>query len=187
MIRLFVALQIPDSIKNKIAAFRNSILTEEKDFRWESFEKIHLTLKFIGDVEESKAQQISNLLSFVEEYEQFQFNLTKFGFFFMDNKPKILWVGLSENERLNLLVEELNLKLNELSIPIDKRKFKSHLTILRIKNKFPKSLIDKFKNFNIPETSFITGKISLIKSELFPEGSKYTTIKNYELKMLANS
>jgi RNA 2',3'-cyclic 3'-phosphodiesterase len=181
MIRLFVALEIPDEIKDKIVCFRRNIISGKDNFRWEPPEKIHLTLKFIGDVDDYKVSDIINTISFVENYKSFSFNLTIFGFFFTDNKPKILWIGLSENERLNLIVNDLNSRLSELSIPVEKRKFKSHLTILRIKNNFTQNLIDKFKNFNIPETSFTSGKVSLIKSELLSIGSKYTAIKNFEL------
>jgi RNA 2',3'-cyclic 3'-phosphodiesterase len=181
MIRAFAALEIPNEIKNKIVNFRKSIISGKDDFRWEPAEKIHLTLKFIGDVDDSKVPDIINAISFVENYQSFNFNLTRFGFFFNNNKPKILWIGLSENERLSSLVDDLNSKLSRLSILAEKRKFKSHLTILRIKNNFPQHLIDKFKNFNIPQTSFASGKISLIKSELLSIGSKYTIIKNFEL------
>jgi 2'-5' RNA ligase len=181
MIRIFAALEIPDEIKNKIIDFRKSIIAGNDDFRWEPLEKIHLTLKFIGDIDDSKVPEILKSISFVENYQSFNFNLTRFGFFFNNNKPKILWIGLSENERLITLVNTLNSKLSEISIPVDKRKFKSHLTILRIKNNFPQNLIDKFKNFNIPETLFTSGKISLVKSELLSKGSKHTTFKNFEL------
>ena len=61
-------------------------------------EKIHLTLKFIGDVEEDLVDKIAESLSFIEKYNSFELSLTKFGFFFRDNNPKILWIGLSNND-----------------------------------------------------------------------------------------
>ncbi len=182
MIRLFVALQIPDEIRTKIIELRKQILLEGKNLRWEPKEKIHLTLKFIGDVEKQKIEVIKSIISFVENYKKFGLSLTKFGLFFNRHVPKILWMGLSENENLMTLVNELNLKLKDIDIPAENRKFKSHLTLLRIKNNFPESLIDKFENFNIPETSFICDTISLMESRLYPSGSEYSTIKNYELK-----
>ncbi len=182
MIRLFVALHIPDEIRTKIIDIRKQILPEGKNLRWEPKEKIHITLKFIGDVENKKVDDIKSVISFAENYKKIELSLTKFGLFFNRHIPKILWVGLSENENLINLVNELNLKLKGIDIPVESRKFKSHLTLLRIKNNFPESLIDKFENFNIPETSFVCDTISLMESRLYPTGSEYSTIKNYELK-----
>ena len=83
------------------------------------------------------------------------------------------------------MVEELNKKLLSVSggtIPVDKRDFRVHLTLLRIKTNLGKDFITGFEQFIIPETKFIAEDISLFRSELLPEMSKYTEIKKYNLK-----
>lgn len=181
MIRLFVALKIPNSVIKQITEIRKKINSEEK-YNWEKEEKIHLTLKFIGNVQDDKLNPISEELKFIENYEKLSFSLTHFGFFFKNSKPKILWAGLSENQNIIKLAEEINNKLKKFDISPDERKFKSHLTLLRIKNKVSKNFIEQFNNYKIPEINFLSEEVSLIKSRLLSKGSVYTKIKKYKLK-----
>lgn len=183
MTRLFVALKIPDEIIKKIFELRNEILPDWGKYKWEKENKIHLTLKFIGEVDDNKVGQISQSLSFIENYFKFDCKLSRFGFFFKKGAAKILWVGLASDNTLYKLVEEINNILEKLSIPKEERKFKSHLTLLRLKNKdyyrFP---VKNFQEFTIPEIKFTTNETLLIKSKLLPETSEYTIIKKYKLK-----
>lgn len=183
MTRLFVALKIPDEIKKKIFELRNEILPDWGKYKWEKEDKIHLTLKFIGEVDDNKVRQISESLNFIENYFKFECRLSRFGFFFKRGTAKILWVGLSAENTLYRLIEEINSTLEKLSIPGDKRKFNSHLTLMRLKEKdayrFP---VKVFEEFTIPEIKFSLDEAVLIKSELLPETSKYTELTKYKLK-----
>ena len=70
MIRLFVALIIPEEIKNQIIEIRKDIYSDEEKYRWEDNFKIHLTLKFIGDVENELLEPILQELSFLNNYQR---------------------------------------------------------------------------------------------------------------------
>ena len=107
----------------------------KKIYRWEPKEKLHLTLKFIGDVSDEMIDKISNELLFVNNYQSIKCSFSKFGFFYRDNKPKILWAGLDVDDSLFDMITEVNTRLEKLSIPIEKRKFNPHITLLRIKNR----------------------------------------------------
>jgi RNA 2',3'-cyclic 3'-phosphodiesterase len=181
MIRLFAALKIPDEIKKKIFEIRNEILPDWGKYKWEKEDKIHLTLKFIGEVGDKKVPAISNSLNLIEKYPKLNCRFSRFGFFFDRGIPKILWIGLSTDDSLYKLVNEINLELEKFSIPRDERKFNSHITLLRLKNKEPIELIKRFEEFSMPEINFIIDTAILIKSELLPQTSKYTKIKNYKL------
>ena len=187
MTRLFVALNIPDEIKKKIVELRRDLVNQipgnqYEKLRWEPEEKLHLTLKFIGEVEDSIVNKIVDAVDFIKEYEKLNSELTKFGFFYKKKAPKILWIGLKIDSSVYKLTEELNKKMQKFFIPIENREFSAHLTLLRIKNNLDKNFIASFEQFVIPETKFIAEDISLIKSELLPEGSKYTEIKKINLK-----
>ncbi len=181
MTRLFVALEIPENIKEKIKELREEAAGDNSDIRWEPFGKLHLTLKFIGDVEDELVEPIADALSFLEEYKCINCRLTKFGFFLRRGVPQILWLGLSVDEILFTIVEQLNDKLSKFGVAVEGRKYKPHLTLLRIKKRFPEQLITKFNSFIIPEISFNSDSILLVKSELLPESSKYTVIKKFKL------
>ncbi len=182
MPRLFVALKIPRDIREKIITFRNEAKPDYANYKWEQIEKIHLTLKFIGDVRENLVEDITEEIRFVEEYNCFDCRLTQFGFFFKNKKPRILWIGLTLNDYADDIVKRLNEELVKFSIPSEKRIFNPHLTLKRMTGDEGKKFIDSFEQYKVPEIKFKAGKIVLMKSDLLPSGSKYTEIKNYHLK-----
>lgn len=181
MIRLFTALLIPDKIKQKLLSTCHSLVDNPEQYRWVGADKIHLTLKFIGEVDEELTEPIKVELAFVEEFNQFDCNISRFGFFFRNGEPKILWVGLNTDERIHTLVEELNNRLSMFSIPIEKRRFKPHLTMLRLKRDPGEEFIKTFKAHSFEEMNFKLKILALVKSELFKAGAQYTEIKKYNL------
>ena len=182
MIRLFVALIIPEDIKDQIFENCGQVLGKLSDYKWESKDKIHLTLKFIGDVDENLLPDIIDELGFVTQYSSFSCTISKFGFFFRDNEAKILWCNLDTDDSILSLTDELNSRLSKFNIEVEKRKFKGHLTLLRIKNKIDTHFIQRFKEFKFSPIHFKSDKIALIQSYLKPGGSEYKVLKFYELK-----
>jgi 2'-5' RNA ligase len=155
---------------------------DDKNLKWELKEKLHLTIKFIGDVSSEITDKVKEELTFIKNYSVIKCAFTKFGFFYRDNKPKILWVGLETDVFLKNLISELNERLNKFSIPIEQRKFSPHITLLRIKNDPGDNFVNKFNNFTFKPILFTTNSITLYKSILNPHGSIYSEIKNYKLK-----
>ena len=184
MIRLFVALKIPEYIINEIIQIRNEISSEPKNLNWEKPEKLHLTIKFIGDVKENLVERISDSLLFIENLNSIKLCFTNFGFFYRGDQPKILWLGLQNNDRIITLVENIENKLEPFGILKERRRFKPHLTLLRIKNKLDKNFINSFENFKLPSLNFVSNEVSLIKSELSSDTSRYIEIKKYKLNDL---
>ncbi len=181
--RLFVSLILPDDLIEKIIEFRNNICSDE-NIRWEPREKLHLTIKFIGDVSNDLIGEISNELLFINHYSSIKCSFNKFGFFYRAGIPIILWAGLSTENLLNDLVVELNEKLKKFSVEPEHRKFNPHITLLRIKNVPGINFVNNFKNFTFEPILFRANSVMLYKSILQPEGSKYFEIKNYKLKEL---
>lgn len=189
MIRLFVALNIPLEIKEEIIRIRNSAVNNPFDYKWEPPEKLHLTLKFIGEVDENLIKEIESEISFINEYKAFSCGFSRFGFFYNRGEPKILWLGLNINTEIFDLVKRLNEELVKVGIPEENRKFKPHLTLMRVKKKLDKNFINSFvqwtpygENSKLADTEFYADSVSLIKSELNSTGSRYTEIKNYKLQ-----
>jgi RNA 2',3'-cyclic 3'-phosphodiesterase len=181
MIRLFVAMHIPSDVRSEIFRFVGDIIPDYKDYKWEKFDKIHLTLKFIGYVDENLLDQIKNKLSFIENYNKFRFSVSGFNFFFRNNNPQILWIGLGTSDPLKELVKEIEDALMTFSIPPEKRGYKAHLTLMRIKKNPGKDFINAFKNFKMPPVEFISDEVSLMQSVLKPSGSEYIKLKVYKL------
>ena len=182
MIRLFVALNIPEEIIDEIFKHCFSVVDNANDYRWEARDKIHLTLKFIGDIKEDLLTSIIEDLEFVKNYSTFHCTISKFGFFFRDNQAKILWCNVETDDTIISLTEELNRSLEKFNIEIEKRKFKGHLTLMRIKKPVSEKFIRSFKEYTFDPIQFNSNEIELIKSELKPTGSEYKVLKIYELK-----
>ncbi|HVO75545.1 MAG TPA: RNA 2',3'-cyclic phosphodiesterase [Ignavibacteriaceae bacterium] len=182
MIRLFVALKIPDQVRKEIIRLRNSAFPGYHNYKWEPEDKIHLTLKFIGEIEEKLLEPVISELNFIEDYQKLNCRLTRFGFFFKNKEPKILWIGLSIQESVFDLVKQLNNRLEKFGVRPEKRDFKAHLTLMRIRKFVDMNFIKSFEDFNIPEIQFTAGEIVLFQSRLTAGGSDYTELNKFILK-----
>lgn len=181
MIRLFVALLVPGEIRNEIIRIRDEAIDNPEDYNWVTEDKLHITLKFIGEVEEGLVNKISEELDFVKNYRSFKCVISKFGFFFRSREPKILWADFNTDDSIIKLVKELNYRLEKFNIEPERRKFKPHLTLLRIKKNPGEDFIHKFNNHSFPALNFKADIITLMQSTLNRTGAQYKEIKKYEL------
>ena len=181
--RLFISLNLPDNVIEKMISLRDTVCKDEK-IKWEPKERLHLTIKFIGDVSDEVMDKISNELFFITNYFQIKCSINKFDFFYHDRKPFILCAELSVDDHLNKMISEIDKSLAKFSILIEKRKFNPHITLLRIKKQLENNFVHNFKNFTFEPILFNATSVTLYKSILHPEGSEYIKIKNYKLKEL---
>lgn len=181
MRRIFIALKIPEYIQKEIISYRIKAYPNYKNFKWEPINKLHITLKFIGDVKNDFVNEIIDSLGFISNYKTLNCSLDNFGFFYNKKEPKILWLGLKANPELNTLVEDINKALEKISILKDERNFKAHFTLLRIKRNVQNNFIEIFNNYKIPEEYFVADEIAIVESKLLPQGSKYKDIKILKL------
>ncbi|MCX6149974.1 MAG: RNA 2',3'-cyclic phosphodiesterase [Ignavibacteriales bacterium] len=176
--RLFIALKLPRDIIDEIDSIRNSIYQDDIDRKWESKEKFHLTLKFLGDVEESDSVPfIKKIKPILEGYNKITCEFDKFGFFL----SRILWISLKVDDKLLEIVDKVENEFEHLGFEKEKRMFKPHITLLRIKENPDDEFISSFKNFILPQKSFYCNEISLMKSKLLPGGSVYSDVKLFKL------
>jgi 2'-5' RNA ligase len=183
MIRLFLSLEIPSEIKTAVLIEAKKFFADTADIKWEDESKIHLTLKFIGDVPKKMVNGIANSLQFIEKFNSVRCGLSNFGFFPDDVDPRILWAGLKLDNSIFSLLAEVNNELEKkFSIPAEWRKFKPHLTLLRLKNRPEQKIIEEINLKELPQMQFITDKVVLYNSMLQPSGSVYKEIKKYKLK-----
>ncbi|MCX7611458.1 MAG: RNA 2',3'-cyclic phosphodiesterase [Ignavibacterium sp.] len=180
-IRTFIALDIPDFVKEKIFNLIYNY-SEAKLFRWEPKEKIHLTLKFIGDIEIDIVPEILKSLNFLNEINSQMLILKNFGMFYHKNEPKIFWAGLNVSDELIEIVKKIEDVLFDFGIEKEKRSFKPHLTLLRVKNKRNTDFLEKLKELNFESIDFESDKIIFYQSELLPAGSVYKKIHKFQLK-----
>jgi len=169
--RLFIAIDLPDEIKKELREL-------QKEFRslgkMKFVNDFHLTLKFLGEVEENKLEEIKRRLKEVS-FKPFDLILENLGVFPNETYISVLWVG-ALSEEVNDLQGEIDGKLQDL-FPRENR-FHSHITLARVK--FIKNKEELMKKLKLEyNSSFKVEKFKLIKSILNKDGPKYTSLGEF--------
>jgi 2'-5' RNA ligase len=184
-IRTFIAFKLPENIILSIRKIQEDIKSYAFKVRWVNPEKIHLTLKFLGNINHTDIEKISKtIINTVNGYAPVSLAVKGAGVFPGIKRPRVIWVGLTgEIEKLTGIQNDIEENLEELGFPREKRPFRGHLTLGRIKGKInPKKLLDAMKKFEKFESElFIADKIYLFKSDLKSTGSVYTELKSISL------
>lgn len=183
MIRTFVALEIPREPLSQIIGLRDDATTGLKNVKWEPVEKLHLTLKFFGDTKEEMVNEYSSTIeNIVKNFQPFELSFNHFGVFRKGDDPKILWVGLEENPEVVRLASELDELFGSFGFEREKRRFKSHITLLRFRGYEDQKKVLSLLGVNIPRTKFTAEKVNFYESKLLPSGSIYRSIQSFNLK-----
>lgn len=175
--RVFVAALIPQQIQFEIGKYVDEIRSHWEGVKWESYEKLHVTLKFLGEVEESKVEEIGNNIRAATIYSPFDMEIARFGGFPNLKNPRVLFIGLTGDHELLKLQSEIEERLEGLGFTKDDRSFLPHITVGRIRGKA------RLKgSFPAPRRiPFFISEIAVMKSVLNPGGSKYSPIRVFQL------
>jgi RNA 2',3'-cyclic 3'-phosphodiesterase len=133
MFRLFVAIDLPELVKEKVAGI---VTGEFTGARRVPREQLHLTLRFIGEVEAERFRAIKNALSGIMA-PPFSLTLKEVGHFPPGKHPRVLWVGVEESGPLRELRNKIELALIDAGVEAEERGFSPHITIARLKETTP--------------------------------------------------
>lgn len=178
-IRTFIALEISDVIRNQIVIIQNQLMKESAELKWIKYENIHLTLRFLGEIDDRYHENLFKAMNKVaEDTRSLNLSLTKLGLFPDVNHPKVIWIGVAgEIEELRQLSEKCDYYLEANGFEIKKRYFRPHITIGRIKTLIhQKQFISELDDIRIKETTFKVKKLNVVKSDLRPTGAFYTNL-----------
>ncbi len=178
-IRTFIALEISNIIRNQITNIQKHLMNKGAEIRWIKNDNIHLTLRFVGEIDNKNHDKIFEAMNKVAENARpITLNLTELGMFPDENHPSVIWVGIGgEVEELRQMSEKCDYFLTAKRFEIKKRHFRPHITIGRIKkltNK--KQFISELDDIQINQTVFKVDKLNVVKSDLKPTGAKYTNL-----------
>lgn len=176
--RSFIAIELPAGIKEYLRQLQEKVKDIAKLSLVSDF---HITMKFLGEIDENKLEKIKEALSKIE-FSQFRMHLSDAGFFPSESYMRVLWVGLEPEKDAVELQKKIDSAMLGLGFA-GERDFKAHLTLARIKfieNDKKKQLVDAVKALKIEEKEFTVDRISLIKSMLTAKGAVYEIL--YEKK-----
>jgi len=178
--RLFVSLSLPEEVIDTLFELRKS---NDNNYHvpWEPKEKIHLTLNFLGNVNEEKIPLIEQVLDETVMFKKVNTMITNFRILKNQTKPTALIAKVSAVHDLLQLQNYLSECWENLDIFIDKKPFYPHITLLRIKNNLESRFISAFKALTFENIYFQADEIVLYESILNPSGSTYKKLKSIYL------
>lgn len=177
--RLFIAALLPDEIRARMDEYIGALKSRCEGVKWEQKEKLHVTLKFLGGVDDSNVPEITSVIGgLVRNCSPFETDIAGFGGFPDMRYPRILYIGLSENPELSSLQDGIDEALEPLGFPKETRGFLPHVTIGRIKSRLRIK-----ETLPIPEKyKFMIDEIAVVKSETRRDGSVYTPLHIFHLR-----
>jgi 2'-5' RNA ligase len=147
--------------------------------RWSAVEKLHLTLKFLGDTPAERVDDISRLMGeTANRFSPFVIQLGRRGAFPSVQRPQVIWLGVEGGAELERLAEELDAGLSELGFARETRLFRAHLTLGRVRSQQDAEALSRRLREEVPlsATRWSVERIELFRSELRPQGSVYTSL-----------
>jgi len=185
LIRSFLAIEIPRTILKKIEEVQEDLKLSRADVRWVSPEKIHLTLKFFGNIDESKIEPIvKSIEGQVRTTPPFSLNVRGVGGFPNSKNPRVIWMGLVDGkEVLVSFQKQLERELEKIGFEPEGRTFHPHLTLGRMRSsKGREELVERMESHKEEEFGdFQVERVVLFKSDLRPTGPIYTPLREVRL------
>jgi 2'-5' RNA ligase len=184
--RTFIAIEIPEEIKRGISGVQEQLRKSGADAAWTRPEGIHLTLKFLGEVPESKIPEImAALRSAAGGMGAIRLEVKGAGAFPNSKNPRVLWLGVrGDVDRLSALHASVEGTMVTLGFDPEERAFSPHLTLARIKHLRPRfswhQAIEGIRDVNLGGIGATA--VSLMKSELKRDGAVYAELGRAELR-----
>lgn len=180
MLRIFIAITTPPALQQALEDVRASFQSLPLAFRWVAPSHLHATLKFLGDVPETKLAMVFDALTRATTGQQpFVLTAKALGCFPHTTRPRVLWMGLDDpHHRLVKVYQRIDADLTEVGFPPDERPFQPHLTLARIRQPIScqpfNVLLSSYKDRCFGE--IVVDKIQVMQSQLHATGPIYTVL-----------
>ena len=183
--RIFIAVELPSDVKNQIARMQAELKKVPAQVSWTKAENVHLTLKFLGEIEEKQLQPVTQAArAGCKGIKKFKISLKGVGGFPNLRQPRVIWIGTQNGaEELISLQAKIDTELDKAGFPKEEKKFRPHFTLGRVR--VPKN-IEKLAQA-LGSTEFQTADfdilhLNVMKSQLSPGGSIYTVLERIDLE-----
>ena len=193
--RIFIALDIDDTVRERISRFMEGVRNFAPDVRWVKDESLHVTLKFVGEQPDPAVEQIKQALSLVRA-DTTEIRFRGYGFFPTSRSARVFWIGMDAGPELAALASAIDEKLSALGISKEERQFNPHLTLARLAggsgrpgsmkgdrpNRAFHHLQERLSKLPLPEFGTMKPReFFLYRSQLSPKGSKYTKLAGFPI------
>ncbi|OYT41225.1 RNA 2',3'-cyclic phosphodiesterase [Candidatus Pacearchaeota archaeon ex4484_26] len=174
--RCFIAIDIPEELRGTLAKVQEAFKIPGLKAKFVEKENFHLTLKFLGELTDTKINSIKEKLQSIK-FNSFKASFGQIGVFPSENYVRVIWLSLEPEEKFKKLAFLINQAL-----PFGDKRFASHVTFARVKMLTDKKALQKkLQKLRIPKASFEVRNFKLKKSILMKGGPVYEDIKVYNL------
>lgn len=190
-IRAFIAIKPPQRVIAQITDLQQRMAAAVSGVRWVRTEGIHLTLKFLGDVEAARVENVGAALAEAAAViEPFSLAVKGVGVFASIKRPRVIWAGtVDPDHRLSALQQAVESRLAPLGFAEERRPFRGHLTLGRVKTRLDSTalmdILNRERGFEIDP--FPVGQATLFQSRLKPAGAEYTALRQAPLGVRPDS
>jgi 2'-5' RNA ligase len=178
--RLFFGVGLPSGVRKEVRNFCSSVKEKLPNMKWVEEENLHITLRFLGEVDAEKNTSLIRLSDEASrEIKAFPVTPGALGAFPNPERARVFWWGVSEGaQECTSLFEKLEARLVKNGFPAEEKAFHPHITLARLK--FPAPLpLEKIRAYSF--SPFTCNQFTLYESVLRPEGPLYKIVKEFRL------
>lgn len=176
--RCFLAVDLPDEVKRVLKSLEDFL----EGVKTVPVHQMHLTIRFLGDVEKKRLHLLNDELKEIR-LPRFKMNINGVGFFPGMRNPRVVWAGVEENAHLQKLYDLIEDKVTSFGLKPEKRDFKPHITLGRVKylkKKVLREFISRYQEIEI--NGIEVNDFILFRSILSENGAKHLAIEKYHLQ-----
>jgi 2'-5' RNA ligase len=185
-VRLFLAINLPAETKQEIAEASEPLRECAPELSWVRAPLVHLTLKFLGEQPAERIDEFQTAVAGVAaRHRELLMNLGGFGAFPNFRRARVVWLGVAQEPRLELLHHDIEVTCSQLGVETEGRPFRPHLTLARVKAEQPEERLRQLARAAKKATyttDVIIRSIDVMQSELTPAGPEYTTLVSAALR-----
>lgn len=189
-IRSFVAIELPDAVISLLDKVQHDLSSLRLRVRWVRPKNIHLTLKFLGNINSGDIAKIGSAMTdAAKDCGPFKLTVGGIGVFPGLKRPRVIWIGFGGDMKVLLgLQHNLEDRLAAVGFPKENRSFKAHLTLGRIKGAVNPATIRQIvqEYSDLGDLEFTSDRIILFRSDLKPSGAVYSQLKQAKLLGMTN-
>lgn len=181
--RLFVAIALTQRDRTRLQQIRDVLAAAPADVRWVEPENLHLTLRFLGEVQADRLEPIENVISdAVRAQRAPELQLGGLGVFPARGAPRVVWCGMQRGgEALRVLVGRLEKGLQPLGFAAEDRPYTPHITLGRVRSRHNSAALRRTCETTAAEdfVAFVPTEVLLVESRLSPAGARYSVRRRF--------